>query len=410
MPRDDGPRCIMHLDMDAFYASVEQADDPTLKGRPVLVGSTTRGVVSAASYEARRYGVRSAMPMATARRLCPLAVVRPVRMDRYLEVSEQIMAILRDISPLVEQTSIDEAFVDLSGTARLFGPPAELAHDLKQQIRAQTGLTCSIGIAPNKFLAKLASEQNKPDGLFILEEKRVRAFLRPQPIARLPGIGPKTEELLKKFQVYKVEDLFRFPAEFWETHLGKLGALLYERALGIDPSPVEPDSQPKSFGAEDTLPHDTRDWRVLTMWLLAQAERLGRELRLAEWLAGKVTLKLKFADFTQKTKTASLPEPTQATQTIFETARRLLQETPLPLDVRLIGIAVSHLCRTPVQPVLFPDPQQRRRELLDRALDAIREKFGPGAIQRAPLTEGEPGQRAPRAPVSRCGNGSANKR
>ncbi len=388
MTRDDGPRCIMHLDMDAFYASVEQADNPSLKGRPVLVGGTTRGVVSAASYEARRFGVRSAMPMVTARRLCPQAVILPVRMDRYLEVSEKVMAILHDISPLVEQTSIDEAFVDLSGTARLFGPPAELAQDVKQQIRAQTGLTCSIGVAPNKFLAKMASERNKPDGLFILEEKRVRAFLRPQPITRIPGIGPKTEELLKKYQVFKIDDVFRFPVEFWENHLGKLGALLYERALGIDPSPVVPDSQPKSFGAEDTLPHDTRDWRVLTMWLLSQAERLGRELRLADWLADKVTLKIKFADFTQKTKTASLPEPTQATQAIFETARRLLQEVPLPLDVRLIGISVSHLCRTPVQPALFPDQELRRREILDRALDAIREKFGQASVQRAPLAGG----------------------
>ncbi|NLI76166.1 MAG: DNA polymerase IV [Candidatus Riflebacteria bacterium] len=383
----------MHLDMDAFYASVEQADDPTLKGQPVIVGGTTRGVVSAASYEARRYGVRSAMPMVTARRLCPQAVVLPVRMDRYLELSEKVMAILRDISPLVEQTSIDEAFVDLSGTARLFGLPAELAPDVKRQILAQTSLTCSIGVAPNKFLAKMASERNKPDGLYILEERRVRSFLRPLPVVRIPGIGPKTEEVLKKYNVYKVEDVFRYPPEFWESHLGRQGALLYERALGIDPSPVVPDSEPKSFGAEDTLPRDTRDLRVLTMWLLSQAERLGRELRLSNWFAGKVTLKLKFADFTQRTKTVSLSEPTQATQTIFEAARHQLQEFPLALDVRLIGIAVSFLCRNPSQPTLFPDPDHRRRELLDRALDAIREKFGQPSVQRAGLVATAAGRR-----------------
>lgn len=381
------PRCIMHLDMDAFYASVEQADHPELRGKPLVVGGTSRGVVSAASYEARRFGIRSAMPMVTARRLCPNLVILPVRMDRYLEISDKVMQILRDISPLVEQTSIDEAFLDLTGTSKLFGLPDELAMDVKRQILSQTSLSCSIGIAPNKFLAKMASERNKPNGLYILDEKRVRAFLRPQPISRIPGVGPKTEEVLARYQVFKVEDVFRFPAEFWESTLGKLGTLLYERALGLDPSPVVPDSQPKSFGAEDTLPHDTRDVRVLETWLLSQSERLGRELRLAGWFAGKLTLKVKFADFTQRTKTASFAEPVQGTRTIFEGARHLLANFPLQMDLRLIGLTVSHLTRGG-QPSLFPDPEVRRRELLDRAIDAIREKFGQSSIQRARLAAG----------------------
>jgi len=378
----------MHLDMDAFYASVEQADQPDLRGKPVIVGGTSRGVVSTASYEARRYGIRSAMPMVTARRLCPQAVVLPVRMERYLEVSERVMSILRDISPILEQTSIDEAFLDLTGTSRLFGLPAELANDVKRQILAQTSLTCSVGIAPNKFLAKMSSEQNKPDGLFILDEKRVKSFLRSQLISRIPGVGPKTEEALKKFNVFKIEDVFRFPPEFWKVSLGKLGAILYDRALGVDTSPVLPDSDPKSFGAEDTLPRDTRDIRILESWLLSQAERVGRELRLADWFAGKVTLKLKFADFTQRTKSSSFHEPTQSTRTLFDGVRHLLGDFHLPLDVRLVGLSAGHLTRGSRQKSLFPDPEIRRRELLDRAIDAIREKFGKDSIQRATLARG----------------------
>ena len=375
-------RRILHVDMDAFYAAVEQADHPELAGRPVIVGGSNRGVVTAASYEARKFGVRSAMPIFEARRLCPHAVFMPVNMQRYREVSRQIMGILGQLSPLVEQISIDEATLDITGTENLHGPPAALAAAIKQRIRAETALTCSIGIAPNKFLAKIASDMNKPDGLTIVEDKDVQEFLRVLPVAKVPGIGRATLQTMKALGVVMAADVLKFPRDFWMKRLGKFGERLYERAQGIDRTPVVPHSTAKSCSAEDTFARDTMDLDELRKWLLTQAGEVGRELR-GEGLAGKtIVLKIKFADFRTVTRSRTLPEPTNCTQTIYQVANQLLEGLKISSKVRLTGVGVSNLSAGERQLKLFRDPSLERQEKLDQAVDRIVDRYGAKAIRR----------------------------
>jgi DNA polymerase-4 len=375
-------RWIMHVDMDAFYAAVEQVDNPELRGRPVIVGGSRRGVVSAASYEARAFGVHSAQPMFQARKLCPQGVFLPVRMARYREVSQRLMDILTGLSPLVEQVSIDEAYLDLTGVETVHGPLPELARRLKAEIKEQTGLTCSIGLAPNKFLAKIASDLNKPDGLTIINAGEVPAFLNTLPVAKIPGVGAKTLARLESLGVTKTGQIRDYSRSFWRQQLGKGGLILYERALGLDPSPVRPDMEPKSSGAENTLPQDTADPLELQPWLLQQAERVGRDLRHAGLKGRTVTLKIKYADFTQVTRSHTLALPTNSTQQIFHTAVKLLTETKLPQRVRLVGLSLSQLTKTVGQASLFSHPGLEKLEQLDQAVDNIQERFGFGAITR----------------------------
>ncbi len=375
-------RRILHLDMDAFYASVEQADFPEFKGKPVIVGGGSRGVVAAASYEARKFGIRSAMPMFQALKRCPEAVVRPVRMGRYKDVSRKVMAVLRAVSPLVEQVSIDEAFVDVSGTEGLFGPPEALARSIKGKILDATGLTCSIGIAPSKLVAKIASDFRKPDGLSVVSGGDVAAFMRELPAARLPGVGARSVEVLERLGVRTAGDVLRFSPEFWRKRFGKHGLSLYEKAAGKDDSPVAPVRVPKSFGAEDTFPKDASDREILEKWLWLQSERVGRDLREHGLQGRTVTLKIKFADFRQITRSRSLSEATDATDLIFQTAGRLLAEANPKQPVRLCGVSVSNLERGPRQMRLFQDPSVERLKRLDRALDAIRDRHGPEALRR----------------------------
>jgi DNA polymerase IV len=376
-------RWIMHVDMDAFYAAVEQADNPELRGRPVIVGGSRRGVVSAASYEARVFGVHSALPIFQARQLCPQGVFLPVRMARYKEVSSQVMAILAGVSPLVEQVSIDEAYVDLTGTENLHGPFPEFARQLKIKVKEKTGLTCSIGLAPNKFLAKIASDLHKPDGLTIISAADVSDFLKTLPVTKIPGVGAKTLARLQALGVNRTGELLDYPRSFWQKHLGKSGLHLYERALGIDSTPVSPYSEPKSCSAENTLPRDTGDPAELRQWLLQQAERVGRELR-RDCLKGRtVTLKIKFEDFKQITRSHTLAQPTCNTQQIYHLAEKLLLETKLRTRVRLVGLNVSQLTGTVGQESLFPLPAaSRKQEQLDQAVDRIQGKFGFQAINR----------------------------
>lgn len=372
----------MHVDMDAFYAAVEQADRPELKGLPVIVGGSKRGVVSAASYEARRFGVHSAMPVFQAKRLCPNGIFLPVRMWRYKEVSRAVMDILGAISPLVEQISIDEAFVDISGTESLHGSPASLARRVKAQILAATRVTCSVGIAPCRFAAKIASDMNKPDGLTIVEEDDVRAFLAPLPIGKIPGIGTKTSESLKGLGVHTIADVLRFPVSFWEKRLGAWGTKLYERAQGIDSSPVVPCSQAKSCSAEDTFPEDVVDLETLEKWLLVQSEEVGKDLRKSSSRGRTITLKVKFSDFSAVTRSHTLREATDCTQLIFATASRLLRELKLTRKVRLIGVGVSNLSDVPEQKLIFGDSMLVRLRGLDRAMDEIQGRFGDKAVKR----------------------------
>lgn len=375
-------RRILHFDMDAFYASVEQADHPELAGKPVIVGGSKRGVVSAASYEARKFGISAAMPIFEARRLCPQAVFLPVNMPRYREVSRRIMVIIAQLSPLVEQISIDEATIDITGTEAIHGPPAELAVRIKQDIRAETGLTCSIGIAPNKFLAKIASDMNKPDGLTVLEEEDVPEFLRVLPVHKVPGIGRATLQTMKALGVFMAADVLRFPREFWLKRLGKSGARLYHRAQGIDHSPVVSHAKPKSCSAEDTFAQDIKDLDELRKWLLTQADQVGRELR-RDGLAGKtIVLKVKFADFKTVTRSRTLHEPTNCTQLIYQVVNQLLAGLKISSKVRLTGVGASNLFPGGRQLKLFHDQSLARQEKLDQAMDRIVARYGAGAIQR----------------------------
>lgn len=384
-------RVILHLDMDAFFTSVEQADNPDLRGKPVVIGQSLRGVASAASYEARRYGVRSAMPIVQARKLCPHAVFLPGRMSRYREVSGQVMEIMRSLCPVVEQASVDEAYADVSGMGRVCGPPENLARRLKAEILDRTGLTCSVGIAPNKFLAKIASDWNKPDGLTVILPDDVPAFLQALPLGKIPGVGKHMLEELHGMGVSSVPDVLARPRQYWIDALGKRGAFLHNRALGIDDSPVTPESEAQSCSAENTLDRDTLDRELLERWLLAQAERVGREVRAMDKKGLTVTLKIKFHDFSSITRSKTLPRPTDITAEIYAAARRLLAAEKLPRPVRLIGLGVSNFRAMQAELPLAADPRRGKNRLLDQAMDRILDKFGKGSILRADVAakEGE---------------------
>ncbi len=388
-------RWIMHIDMDAFYASIEQLDNPELKGKPVIVGGGDRGVVSAASYEARRFGVRSAVPIFQARRLCPQGVFVPVRMQRYKEVSRRIMEVLSRFSPLVEQASVDEAYLDASGLDAIFGPVRELGQSVKDAVFGECSLTCSVGLAPVKFLAKIASDMDKPDGLTVLEPQDLPALLAALPVSRIPGVGHKTLELLKNTGVHTCGDVRRYPKEFWQRRLGKAGESLYDRAGGVDPRPVVPFEPPKSESAENTFEVDTLDREVLERWLLRQSERVGASLR-RQGLAGRtVTLKAKYADFTQVTRARTLDQPFNGTRLIYETAVALLRELNPKRKLRLIGVGVSHFGggKEARQLSLFSESEQQdaarsgKDAALDKTLDELRERFGHRAVVRGKLFE-----------------------
>ncbi len=378
----------MHVDMDAFYASIEQMDHPELRGKPVIVGgSGARAVVSAASYEARAFGVRSAMPLSLALRRCPQGVRLPVRMERYREVSRQIMTVLRRYSPRVEQASVDEAYLDATGLERLFGPVDALARTIKADVaEASGGLTCSVGVAPVKFLAKIASELRKPDGLFILRPEETPPFLAELAVERIPGVGRHFLEALQGLGVRRGKDVLRYPEDFWKRRFGKAGVQLLERSRGIDPREVEPFAPPKSESAETTLAEDTRDPAVLRRWLFRHADRVGRSLRKQKLCGRVVTLKIKYADFRQITRQTTLPLPTCATQTIYETAAALLEDVLLENRVRLVGVGVSGFDAVPRQLSLSadvtPEETEEKRVRLDRALDALNERFGRRIVTR----------------------------
>jgi DNA polymerase-4 len=383
---------ILHIDMDAFYASVEQLDNPWLKGRCVIVGGTRgRGVVSAASYEARAFGVRSAMPIFQARQLCPQGVFIHPRMDRYREVSGEVMAVLREFSPTVEPVSIDEAFMDLSGTDRLHGPPADLAKTLKQRIHEAVHLTCSIGVAPNRFLAKIASGFKKPDGLTVIGPDQVADFIDRLPIAQVPGVGPKTQSRIEHLGIRFLGDIRKFPEPTLASIFGSYGPRLLELSHGIDPTPITPDSPAKSVSSECTLEEDTREKDALTRCLLEQAEEVAAGLRSEKVKARTVVLKIKHADFKLYTRRTTFTPPTQSSEVLYRHALRLLEEYRLTQKIRLIGLGATGFvpAGAPRQQELFPgkDSSGEGWEKVDRAVETIRSKFGDKVIQRATLKE-----------------------
>ncbi|WP_294557858.1 DNA polymerase IV [uncultured Mailhella sp.] len=388
----------MHMDMDAFFASIEQLDNPQLRGRPVVVGGEHRGVVSTCSYEARRFGIRSAMPVAEARRRCPHAVYIRPRMQRYAEMSALVRETIARFSPRVEMASVDEAYLDATGLERLFGPVEAMGYSLKEAVKTATGgLTCSVGIAPVKFLAKIASEQRKPDGLFLLAPEAVPAFLAALPVTAVPGVGRHFAAELASMGVKNCADVSRYGADFWQRRYGKAGAVLWARAHGEDPREVVPWSPPKSESAEVTLDEDTLDRELLRTWLLRHAERVGASLR-RQGLAGRtVTLKIKYADFRQITRQVTLDRRVCSTESIYETACAILDRLELAGRVRLVGVGVSGFeAGAPAQLSLMPEKaaageEEKKRDKLNMAVDALRSRYGTKAVVRGRLFEGGSG-------------------
>nr|WP_041450411.1 DNA polymerase IV [Anaeromyxobacter dehalogenans] len=400
---DPGPRTILHLDLDAFYASVEQLDHPELRGRPVIVGGTgNRGVVCAASYEARKFGVRSALPTARARRLCPDGVFLPPRFGRYSELSRRVFDVYRRYTPLVEPLSLDEAFLDVSASRALHGTGPEIARAIKVAVRGECGLAVSAGVAEVKMAAKIATDLGKPDGLVVVPAGGVAAFLAPLPVGRLWGVGEVTEATLRRIGVATIGDLARMPESALAAALGPNHARgLRALARGEDAREVVPDEEAKSVGAEDTFDHDLLGRTALERELLAQAGTVGRRLRAAGLAGHVVTLKVKYADFTLVTRRVTLERATDDDRAIFEAARAQLERVDLRRPVRLTGISVSGFAGDEErgQLGLFggapapPPPEASRRKALNAALDALAGRFGEGAVTRADLAGRPPRRR-----------------
>jgi DNA polymerase-4 len=377
-------REIIHLDMDAFYASVELLRYPELQGQPVVIGSRERGVVTSASYEARKFGVHSAQPVATAMRLCPRGVFLPVRMSRYQEVSETVFEIFHRFTPLVEPLSIDEAFLDVTGSHRLFGNAETVARKIKGLVREEVGLTVSAGIASTKFVAKIASDLGKPDGLVCVAHEETKAFLDPLPITRLWGVGRVTFRTMKRLGVATIGDLSRIPAERLRTAFGKHGEQLHLLSRGIDPRAVEPERPVKSIGREETFSEDLIERADLDRELLSLATRVARRVR-RHGLAGRnVTLKVKYSDFRLVTRSATLDAPTNDATRLYRTCTRLLERTKAGTrPVRLLGIYLSGLSSGPPpgQMSLLEDEEDlRKQQRLHEALDELVDRFGEDAV------------------------------
>lgn len=375
---------IVHLDMDAFYASVEQRDNPALAGKPVIVGGhPKRGVVLAASYEVRSFGVRSAMPMVTALRNAPQAIVVPPRMDAYEAASADVFAILSSVTPLVEPLSLDEAFLDVTASTQLFGSPATIASSLRERIASEVRLPSSAGIAEVKFAAKIASDLAKPNGQKEVPPGRTRAFIAPLPVSRLWGVGRKTEARLLELGCHLVGDIAAADPEWLDRQVSG-GRDLWELARGFDPRPVIPDREAKSIGAEDTFDEDLAGEEALAPHLHAQALRVGRRLRLARRKAGAVHMKIKLADFTLLTRQQTLPQPTDDGQALYRAAMALLRAEGLSAKVRLTGVSAQSLS-SGEQLSLFG--RERRAGALNATLDRIAAKFGDGAVTTADVVD-----------------------
>jgi DNA polymerase-4 len=390
-PTAEGPS-ILHLDLDAFYASVEQRERPELRGRPVVVGGLgARGVVAAASYEAREFGIHSAMPTTRARRLCPDAEFVTPRIDFYAQVSHEVMAILRSATPLVEPLSLDEAFLDVRGAARLLGTGPEIAVMLRRQVRDELALTASVGVASTKMLAKIASDASKPDGLLVIEPGTELAFLHPLPVRRLWGVGPATQRKLTDLGVTTVGDLSRIPESVLVDKLGEAaGRHLHALAHNRDTRPVEPDRVTKSIGHEETFATDRSDRRGLEQDVLRMADRVAARLRDHDKVARTVQLKLRYRDFATITRAHTLAEATDLAATIAAEARGLLDATDLRDGIRLLGVTAMQLeDAVAVQGQLSFETGTdavapvAREDALERTIDAVRARFGADAVGRA---------------------------
>ena len=375
--------------MDAFYASVEQLDNPGYKGKPVIVGANPkgglgRGVVAACSYEARKFGVRSALPISRAWKLCPGGIyVRP-RMERYGEVSRQVMKVFFRYTDLVEPLSIDEAFLDVTGSTALLGSPEQIAASIKNEVRHQTGLTASVGVAPNKFLAKIASDLKKPDGLVVVSESEIERFLRDLPISRLWGVGPKTAEKLHEMGFHTIGQIAEVARESLVRSLGSLGEHLFQLSRGKDDRPVVPNWEPKSTSSETTFEEDTADRELLSRTILELSDHVAERLRKEGYRARKVTLKVRYSNFSTHTRQRALKKSIETGEEIAAEARMLFSHFSLDQKIRLIGVSAGDLHgddRDPQQLPLF-SPSGGGKETLSRTVDQIKEKFGTDALRR----------------------------
>lgn len=381
-------RLIAHIDLDAFFAAVEQRDNPSLRGKPVVIGADPRGgqgrgVVSTASYEARKYGIHSAMPISTAYKRCPHAVFLPVNGEKYSRVSRQVFAILEEFTPHIQPVSIDEAFMDLSGSFHLFGGELAAARRLKERIRQETGLTASVGMAPVKYVAKIASDYNKPDGLLWVQEQDMLEFLHGLDIGKLWGVGPKTKEALQQKKIFTVKDLARISLDDMVKAFGQHGAHLYNLAHGIDPREVVDDDGIKSVSHEHTFDQDTSDRDELEKVLLVLSEKTSRRLRRHELKGKTVTVKIRLQGFKTYTRARTLPEKTNFCDTIFRTAKDIFREFSPQQPVRLLGVRVSNFEEEYVQESLFSKDADEKNEKIHQVIDLIKDKFGEKAIHRA---------------------------
>lgn len=393
-PGDDDGCTVLHVDMDSFYASVEVRRRPELRGRPVLVGGTgARSVVAAASYEARRYGVHSAMPMTRARRLCPSAVVIEPDFAAYADASRAVMAVFREVTPLVEPLSLDEAFLDVAGAVRRMGRPAVIGEWIRSRVAEQEALTCSVGVASSKFVAKLASARCKPDGLLVVPRAGVLEFLHPLPVAALWGVGERTEEALHRLGLHTVADIAASRPGALESVLGRsLGAHLHALAWGRDDRPVVPAEPERSTGAEETFAEDIADPQLIHRELLRLSERTAARLRQGGQVGRTVSIKIRFSDFTTVSRSRTLREPTDVAQVVYAEARALydamnLGRTPL----RLVGVRVEGLLRPGDEPeqLSFGAPASGWREA-EQAVDRATERFGAGVVRPATLVRPNP--------------------
>jgi DNA polymerase-4 len=383
---DDAGTGILHVDMDAFYASVEVLDDPSLKGKPLIVGGLEgRGVVSSASYEARRFGVRSAMAMGQALRLCPTAITVEPHFERYLDLSRQVMAIFHEFTPLVEPLSIDEAFLDVRGARRLWGSPGTIARELRRRVLHETGLTCSVGVAATKHVAKIASTISKPDGLLIVPAAETARFLAGLSVRVLWGVGPKAAESLESRGIRTVADIVQTPRSVLDRAVGSAMAERIENlARGEDARSVDTERVEKSVGHEETFFEDVADLSVIRVEMRRLADRVGARLRAHGWEATTISIKVRFADFTTITRSQTLSEPTAVGQRIGDAAHELLGAVEPGLPIRLVGVRAEKLRPSgQTAPALWDDDKEWKA--VEGALDGAAARFGRGAVTRANL-------------------------
>ncbi len=391
-------RTVLHIDMDAFFVSCEVRRDPSLAGKPVIVGGSPdgRGVVASASYEARAFGIHSAMPSSRARRLCPDALFIRGHFDDYVETSRRLRTIFEEITPLVEMASLDEAYLDMTGTERLWGTPTEAAKRLRDRVEESEGLPCSLGIGATKTIAKIASDHDKPRGLVVVPPGEEAAFLAPLPLRRLPGVGPKTHERLARQGLKTVGDLTRLGPEKLEAQFGQAGKVLWARAVGRDRGEVTPHTTRKSLGHETTFDVDVADLEAATATLSRLAEDVAARLRAKGLAAHRVTLKLRRHDFETFTRAATLPTPTNLETDLFAAGKRLLRRHwAAAAPIRLLGLTASALVEDQRQLDLIDGASQERLRALAAACDAIRSRHGTGAIRRATSTPRRGGGEAP---------------